>query len=222
MEITYLGHSAFLIEDAGIKALIDPFLSGNQKNINDFSDINYIFVTHGHGDHIGDTIGIAQRDNAKVICNFDLGQYFASKGLNVHLMHIGGKAKFPFGTVKMTNALHGSGISTQNGLLYGGNPGGFLININGKKLYHAGDTGLTLDMKLLEDEKVDVACLPIGGNFTMDAEDAAKAVEFIKPEIVIPMHYNTFKPIETDPMEFKRLVKNAEVKILGYKESIEI
>jgi L-ascorbate metabolism protein UlaG (beta-lactamase superfamily) len=129
-------------------------------------------------------------------------------------MHIGGRTKFDFGTVKMTPALHGSGIETIGGLIYGGNPCGFVIEVNGKKIYHAGDTGLTMDMQLLEVEHIDVALLPIGGNFTMDIEDALRAVDFIKPKKVIPMHYGTFPIIEANPVAFKDRVKNVEVILL--------
>jgi L-ascorbate metabolism protein UlaG (beta-lactamase superfamily) len=136
-------------------------------------------------------------------------------------MHIGGRTKFDFGTVKMTNALHGSGISENGNMIYGGNPGGFIIEVNGKKIYHAGDTGLTYDMKLLEDEKIDVAFLPIGGNYTMDIEDALKAVDFIKPKTVVPMHYNTFGIINADPEIFKSKA-SSNVIILNVNESMNV
>lgn len=122
----------------------------------------------------------------------------------------------------MTNALHGSGIMDGDAVIYGGNPGGFLIEVGSQKVYHAGDTGLTMDMKLLEDEKIDIAMLPIGGNFTMDAEDAAKAAGFIKPRIVIPMHYDTFEVIKTDPIEFENLVEDSVVIVMDPHEAIEL
>ncbi len=227
MKITYLGHSAFIIEGNNFKALIDPFVSGNpncpvQKD--DLTDITHIFVTHGHGDHLGNTIEIAKRCNSKVICNFELGHYISSQDQNIsiHTMHIGGRTKMDIGTVKMTQALHGSGVFHNGMYICGGNPCGFVVEAEGKKIYHAGDTGLTIDMKLLSDEEIDVAMLPIGGNFTMDIYDAVKAVEFIQPKIVIPMHYNTFNVISANPQEFREKVTNADVKVLEYGGCIEL
>lgn len=225
MRLTYYGHSSILIEGKQTKILIDPFLSGNPAckiDPDSLKGITHIFVTHGHGDHIGDTVKIAKNNNAIVICNHELGFYFAEKGVKTHTMHIGGAFKMDFGRVKMTNALHGSGVQTKDGLIEGGNPCGFVIDVDGKRIYHAGDTGLTMDMKLLENENIDIALLPIGGNFTMDIDDAVRAVEFIKPKIVIPIHYNTFKLIEANPQEFKTKVKNSEVRILDYNEFIEM
>lgn len=225
MKIKYLGHSAFMIEGGGIRALIDPFISKNPKsniNVDELKDITHIFVTHGHGDHLGDTINIAQRNKSVVICNFEIGQYLNDKGLSVYTMHIGGRTRFEFGKVKMTPALHGSGIYNGEYFICGGNPCGFLIELNGKKVYHAGDTGLTMDMKLLEDENIDIALLPIGGNFTMDIDDAVKAVDFIKSKVVVPMHYNTFPVIKANPEEFRDNVKNSIVKIMSVGEIINI
>jgi len=214
-----------MVEAKEIKALIDPFISENpnsRMDVDELKNITHIFVTHGHGDHLGDTISIAKSNNSKVICNFEIGQYLSDKGLSVHTMHIGGRTKFEFGTVKMTPALHGSGIYDEGHFICGGNPCGFLIELDGKKVYHAGDTGLTMDMKLLADENIDVALIPIGGNYTMDIYDATKAVDFIKPKLVVPMHYNTFPVINSDPEDFREKVKNAEVKVLLVGESIEI
>lgn len=221
MKIQFLGHSCFYMEEGNFKALIDPFLTNNPKcsaTPSDFNDLTHIFVTHGHGDHLGDTIEIAKRTNATVITNYEISLYLGKEGITAHPMHIGGRTKFDFGTVKMTPALHGSGIETENGLVYGGNPCGFVIEANGKKVYHAGDTGLTMDMQLLEVEQIDIALLPIGGNFTMDMEDAARAVGFIKPKKVVPMHYDTFPVIEADPNIFKEKVQNTEVLILNPNE----
>jgi len=225
VKLTYLGHSAVMIEEGQFKGIIDPFITGNplaQISADDLSGITHIFVTHGHGDHIGDTVDIAKKTGALIIANHEISAYLDKFKLRTHAMHIGGRTKFDFGRVKMTNALHGSGISENGNMIYGGNPCGFVIEINGKKIYHAGDTGLTLDMKLLENENIDVAFLPIGGNFTMDLDDAVTAADFIKAKNVVPIHYNTFDLIKADPDEYKNKVKTSETVILNINESINI
>lgn len=206
MKITYYGHSVFLIEDKNFKAIIDPFITGNPLancSIDEINGLTHIFVTHSHSDHLGDCVELAKKNNALVITNFEISNYLKEKDVKTHGMHIGGRYKFYFGTVKLTVALHG------------GNPCGFIIEVYGKKIYHAGDTGLTYDMKLLEDENIEVALLPIGGNYTMDIDDAIKAVKFIKPKLVIPMHYNTFELIKSDPNKFKSLNTTCETIILN-------
>lgn len=219
MKIQFLGHSAFYVEGEGVKALIDPFLEeGAQQDFN-VDELNYIFLTHGHGDHLGSTVELAKKSGATVVANHEICIYLSTFGVDCHPMHIGGRTTFPFGKVKMTPALHGSGIETDEGVINGGNPGGFVIEIAGKKLYHAGDTGLTYDMKLLEIEEIDVALLPIGGNFTMDVEDALRAVGFIKPKVAIPMHYNTFPVIEASPAAFTQGIEKALGKVLAPGES---
>lgn len=224
MKVQFLGHACFYVEEKNFKALIDPFLSGNPNASappTHFKDLTHIFVTHGHGDHLGDTISIANSTNATVITNYEIANYLGGKNVACHPMHIGGRTKFDFGVVKMTPALHGSGIETVSGLVYGGNPCGFVIEVNGHKIYHAGDTGLTMDMQLLAKENIDVALLPIGGNFTMDMEDAVRAVDFIKPKKVIPMHYGTFPIIDVSPDTFKEKVFGADVIILKPNEEFE-
>lgn len=225
MKVWYLSHSVVLLESKGMKGIIDPFITGNPNcpvNLEDLDNITHIFVTHGHGDHLGDTVELAKKWGSKIICNFEIGNYLEKYQLDIHTMHIGGRVQLDFGIVKMTPALHGSGIQNGTEIINGGNPCGFVIQVRDKKIYHAGDTGLTMDMKLLEDEKIDLAFLPIGGNYTMDIEDAVKAVEFIKPKTVVPMHYDTFPVIEADPYIFKSNVKDIDVKVLSYGESIEL
>ncbi len=227
-KLWYLGHSAFYVEGNGLKALIDPFLTGNPWNVampDDFRDINYIFVTHGHGDHLGDSIEIAKRTGATIVSVYEVGLYCSSKGAKTHNMHVGGTFSFPFGRVKLTPAAHGSSAVENDSIIYLGNPCGFIIEVDGKSIYHAGDTGLIADMELLgRYEKVDVALLPIGGNFTMDPKDASIAAEMIKPSLSIPMHYKTWPIIDKDPEEFRALAeeRGVKVKILKPGDTLEI
>lgn len=219
MKIIYLSHSAFIVEQGTFKAIIDPYITDNplaKVTKSDLEGLTHIFVTHGHGDHLGDTVELAKKNNALVIANAEICSYLSTKNVRCHSMHIGGRFKFDFGTVKLTVAHHGSGINDNGQMIYGGNPCGFIIELDGKKLYHAGDTGLTTDMVLLERENIDVALLPIGGNYTMDIDDAVIATEFIKPKMVIPMHYDTFEVIKANPLEFKEKNKTCKTIILGY------
>ena len=224
LKVTFLGHSSFQLDDGVHKVLIDPFLSGNPAVEIDPEDIDakFIVLTHAHGDHIGDGIEIAKRNNGLVIAVNELANYAAEKGANAHNMHIGGGHNFDFGRVKFTIAHHGS--STDDGR-YMGQPAGVVITIAGKKVYHTGDTGLFLDMKLIgERDRIDLMMAPIGDNFTMGINDAVKAVEFVNPKLAVPMHYDTFPVIKADPHEFKRKVesigKTARVMKIG--ESIEV
>ncbi|MCD6163304.1 MAG: metal-dependent hydrolase [candidate division Zixibacteria bacterium] len=216
LKLTFIGHSCFLLDDGKYKVVIDPFITGNPmaKISADDLKVDFILVTHGHGDHFGDAINLAKKNNAAVISNFELASYCESKGVkNTAGLHIGGGAEFPFGSVKLTIAHHGSTLGADMG--YGGNPVGFIIRMAGKVVYHAGDTGLFLDMKLIgEMDKIDMALLPIGGYFTMDANDAAKAVEFLNPKKAIPMHYNTFPPVKADPNVFADKIKQYGVECI--------
>jgi L-ascorbate metabolism protein UlaG (beta-lactamase superfamily) len=203
--LQFLGHSAFYLEGERIRALIDPFLSGNplaSEGPEARVKLDTIFVTHAHGDHLGDAPAIAKRTGAVIVATNELASYLAGKGLKTIGMHIGGRAKFPFGTVKLTPAFHGSSVSENGHVVCADVPCGFLIEIEGKKIYHAGDTGLTVEMTLLEAEGVDIALLPIGGHYVMDMDDAARAVGFIMPRKTVPMHYGTFPQIEADPAKF--------------------
>lgn len=223
MKITWQGHSCFIVEAEGQSIIIDPFLNGNPTARIKPSQVkvNAVLVTHGHGDHLGDAVEISKQNNAPVIGTFELVNYCTSKGATGHPMHIGGSFRFPFGRVKLTIAHHGSSADT--GPL--GNPCGFVVSMGGKTLYHAGDTGLFSDMALIGDtNNLDVAMLPIGDNFTMGIEDAVLAVGFLKPKMVIPMHYNTFDMIRQDPEVFKNNLpkKDVRVEVMKPGESIEV
>jgi L-ascorbate metabolism protein UlaG (beta-lactamase superfamily) len=225
MRLRYFSHSAFQITtDSGKVILIDPFLDGNPTSPVKSDDVkaDYIILTHAHGDHLGDTIKIAKEHKATVIAVNELADYCASNGVDAHNMHIGGGYNFDFGRVKFTIAHHGS-LSPDNH--FGGEPAGVLIMVDGKIIYHAGDTGLFYDMKLIgEMNKINYALLPIGDNFTMGVDDAVKATEFLQAEVSIPMHYNTFSVIEASPNEFKAKVESLGRKstVLEYGEEIEL
>jgi len=223
MKLKYFSHSSFQITTgAGIKILIDPFLDGNPTSPVKADDVeaDYIVLTHAHSDHIGDAFSIAKRCGSTFICVNELAEYCKSKGFNAHNMHIGGSYNFEFGRIKFTIAHHGS-MTPDN--TYAGEPAGVLITIEGKTIYHTGDTGLFYDMKLIgELNQIDYMLLPIGDNFTMGISDALKAVEFVKPKTAIPMHYNTFPVIEADPVEFKEKAEamNNDSKVMEYGEEI--
>jgi L-ascorbate metabolism protein UlaG (beta-lactamase superfamily) len=206
--IRWLGHSAFHIQTPESSLLIDPFFTGNPKAPDNAKDIraDFILVSHGHGDHVGDALEIAKRDNATIITNYEIAGWFEAKGVKAHGMQHGGGFQFPFGRCKLTLAFHGSALPDGAN---GGNPAGFLITFNnGKTFYDAADTGLFGDMRLIGDHKVDVAALPIGDNYTMGPDDALKAVEFLRPGRVIPIHYNTFPIIEQDTHKWAHDVRS--------------
>ncbi|MFP4458317.1 MAG: metal-dependent hydrolase [Candidatus Zixiibacteriota bacterium] len=226
VKINFIGHSAFQIESEGTKILIDPFITDNphtEKTADDF-DADYIIVTHGHGDHLGNSIEIAKRCEATIIAPFEVAMYVQGKGATAHPMHIGGGFNFDFGRVNLTKALHGSGISDNDTMISGGNPAGVILEIGGKQIYHAGDTGLFGDMKLIGDRfDLDIALLPIGDNFTMGIDDAVYALKMLKVPKVVPIHYGTFPVIDTDPKEFAEKAKDiAEVIIMNSGDEIEL
>jgi len=206
------------------RLVVDPFLTDNpQAPVKaDDLDVNYVLITHGHGDHVGDGIAIAKRTGATVIANFELANMCAQQGCEIHPMHIGGRFDFPFGSVKLTIAHHGGGAG-EDASRYTGPPVGFLITIGGKTIYHPGDTGLFLDMKLIgELNDIDLAFLPIGDNFTMGVDDAVRAVEFLHPKKVVPFHYGTWPVIGSKPEDFAAKVTGSEVVILKPGDSLEL
>lgn len=226
MKLTYYGHSVFSLEHGEKRLIIDPFFTGNELAPIKAKDVkvDYVLLSHAHPDHLGDGVEIAKNNSAVVIAPFETAVMCQSKGCSAHPMHIGGAHDFDFGRVKLTIAHHGSGYPENGDVKYGGNPCGFLVTMGGKTVYHAGDTGLFYDMKLIgEMNRIDVALLPIGDNFTMGIEDALKAVEFLDPELAIPMHYNTFPVIQADPAEFVKMVeeKGKKANALGFGESLE-
>ena len=225
MKITYLGHAGFLIEDSKAIA-IDPFLTGNPLAKHKSKDViaDLILVSHGHGDHIGDTIAIAKQSDGTVVSVNELTIFCSNKGAKSHGMHIGGSHTFEGVKIKLTPAWHGSGYGGECPLEYLGTPCGFVFNLDGKTIYHAGDTGLFGDMELIgRMNKIDLAMIPIGDNFTMGPEDALEAVKMLKPGHVIPMHYNTWPLIKQDPLNFKSEVESktgSKVLVMAPGESL--
>jgi L-ascorbate metabolism protein UlaG (beta-lactamase superfamily) len=223
--LTWYSHACFLIDTGDEKLLTDPFLTGNPLApvTADSVVADYILVSHGHGDHVGDTVAIAQRTGATVIANFEIQNWLAGQGVdNGHPQHIGGGFDYPWGRVKLTMAQHGSALPDGS---YGGNPCGFLFYIQGKKIYHACDTGLFYDMKLIGEEGIDLAILPIGDNFTMGPVDALRAVKLIEPARVVPIHYNTFDIIKQDPDDWAEKVRGetkAAVTVMKPGDTIEL
>ena len=225
IKLTWYGHACFLIETNRARLLTDPFLSGNPLAPvrADKVAADYILVSHGHGDHVGDAVAIAKRTGATVISNFEIQNWFVGEGVeNVHPQHIGGGHDYPWGRVKLTIAHHGSCLPDGT---YGGNPAGFLFYIEGKKIYHACDTGLFYDMKLIGEEGIDLAILPIGDNFTMGPDDALRAAKLIEPKQAIPIHYNTFDVIKQDPHAWARRVESetaTEVVVMKPGDTLEL
>ena len=216
MSITYLGHSAFEIKIGDKKILIDPFLV-KMPNY-DCSDVTDIFVTHGHGDHLCSAIEISKKTVATITAVFELANYCATKGAQVNGINLGAWLDFGWGKVIAVPAFHSS--STPEGI-YAGCPCGYVFDINGKVIYHAGDTCLNAEMKIIgEVYKPDIAMLPIGGYYTMDTEQAVLASEWLNSANIIPMHYNTFEAIKVDIQEFKRQIveKNKKLIVLNIGE----
>jgi L-ascorbate metabolism protein UlaG (beta-lactamase superfamily) len=196
--VTFLGHGTFLVETNGIRVLIDPFLTENPSASMTAEEVpaDVIILSHGHGDHVGDAINVANRTGALVIANHEIVEWLTGQGVTTtHAQHIGGQHVFAWGTVKLTIAHHGSMLPDGSD---GGNPCGILLKLTDGTIYHAADTGLFYDMKLIGEDGIDLAILPIGDNFTMGPDDALKAVKLIEPRQVIPDHYDTWPLIAQD------------------------
>jgi L-ascorbate metabolism protein UlaG (beta-lactamase superfamily) len=207
---TFLGHSCFEIQDGGRSILIDPFLTGNPKAATSADAVRptAILVTHAHNDHLGDAIRISKRTGALIVSNYEIASFCELKGAKSHGMHLGGSRQFDWGWVKLTLAFHGSTYVDDSGFVTLGNPAGVLLRVGGKTLYHAGDTALFGDMALIGRlNKIDLALLPIGDNYTMGPDDALEAVKMLQPAAVVPMHYNTFDLIAQDARRFAERVQ---------------
>lgn len=227
MKITYLGHATLHIESEGVHFIVDPFISANKlANHIDVDSIkaDYILLTHGHQDHLLDVEAIVKNNsNALLISNYEVIQWFGAKNIAGHPLNHGGKATFDFGTVKYVNAIHSSVLPDGS---YGGNPGGFVISMHEKCIYIAGDTALTLDMKLIPDTcpPLDLAILPVGDNFTMGYEDAAIAADFVQCNVILGYHFDTFPPIQLDKDAAKGHFKSKgkELHLLEIGASLEV
>lgn len=211
LTVRWLGHAAFSISDGAHTVLLDPYLTGNPKAAATADEVaaDAIIISHGHDDHLGDAVAISQRTGAIVVATFELAMYCQRKGAaNVHPMNAGGAYTFPWGRVKLVQAIHSSGA--EGGTVYTGNATGILLTLSGKTVYHSGDTALFSDMDLIGSyNDIDVALLAIGDNYTMGVQDAGIAARMLHAGHVIPMHFDTFDDIQVDAEEFKRDVEAA-------------
>ncbi|MFF2531705.1 metal-dependent hydrolase [Brevibacillus sp. NPDC058079] len=207
LDIRFHGHSSVQVTSEGHSIMIDPFISGSPVAATKLEDISvqYILLTHGHQDHILDAVELAKKNDATIVATHELATYLSWQGVKTISMNLGGSVQLPFGKVKMTQAFHSSGVvlDDEKQIVYMGMPGGFVIELGGKTIYHAGDTGLFGDMKLIgERHNIDLAFLPIGDVFTMGPEDALVAAEWVQADFVVPIHYDTFPPIKQDGETF--------------------
>lgn len=224
-KITWLGHGTFSIETDGKTVIIDPFFTGNPAATTtaDAVSPDALIISHGHGDHVGDAVEIAKRTGCLVVANFEITEWLTKQGVeNVHPQHIGGSHQHDFGIVKLTIAHHGSSLPDGSN---GGNPCGILLKTDDGTIYHACDTGLFYDMKLIGEEGIDIAILPIGDNFTMGPEDALRAVKLIEPKRVIPDHFGTWPLIDQDVAawaESVRMETSTEPVVLEAGQSLDL
>lgn len=226
MKITYLGHNTLWIETAEHKIMVDPFISGNELaskiNVTDYFP-DYILLTHAHQDHVLDVDTLATLGSSKIISNFEIVSYYEKKGFQGHGMNTGGSFNFPFGKLSCVVAHHSSQFADGT---YGGNPNGYILNADGKSVYIAGDTALTLDMKLIPElfGNIDLAILPVGDNFTMGPQAAAKAADFVNCDRVLGTHYDTFPPIKINHDAAKKIFSDAgkELLLLDIGKRIEL
>lgn len=216
-KVTYYGHAALGLQIGDHQLLVDPYFTDEKArpDTTGASCPSFILITHGHGDHVGDSEAIAKRCDATCISNYEIANWLSAKGVKTSGQQIGGGFKYPFGYLKMTHALHSSSLPDGT---YGGNPGGYLLTTpSGKKIYMAGDTGLFYDMVLIGEEGIDLAVLPVGDYYTMGPDDALRAIKLLDPKVVIPIHFNTFEVISQDVNAWKERVEaetSAKVKIL--------
>ncbi|MGH7945432.1 MAG: metal-dependent hydrolase [Opitutaceae bacterium] len=226
MRLTYFGHSCFLVETAKSRLILDPYLNENPVAPIKSTDVtcDYVLLTHGHDDHSGDALEIAKRCDATIVANFEIAEYFTARGAKTHGMNPGGGFNFPFGRVTLTIAHHTSSLEAGLHPIYLGTACGIAIQADGKTLYDAGDTALFLDMQLIGRVGLDVALLPIGDNFTMGSEDALTALDFLKPKLAVPIHYNTWPIIAQDAGAFAtRAGKSGHaVRVLRPGEVLEV
>ncbi|HJW91768.1 MAG TPA: metal-dependent hydrolase [Anaerolineales bacterium] len=225
IRFTWYGHATYLLEVDGLKIVIDPYFTDNPAASTSLDQVeaDFIWVSHGHSDHIGDTVALARRTGVTVVSNHEICAWLQKQDVSTHGQHVGGGHKHPFGYLKFTPALHGSGLPDGTD---GGNPVGFLLFANdGKKIYLSGDTGLFSDMRLIGEHGLDLAVIPIGDNYTMGPDDALRAVKFLQPKHVIPVHYNTWELIAQDAEAWARRVAAetaAEVHVLRPGESFSL
>ena len=226
MTITFYGHACFLIETGSHRLLIDPYLTGNDAAAVRAADVrcDHVLLTHGHEDHTADALSIARANDALLIANYELAEYFGAQGVRVHGMNPGGAFTFPFGRLKLTLAHHTSSLNAGLAPLYMGTACGLLLEADGRRIYHAGDTALFLDMQLIGRGGLDAALLPIGDNYTMGPEDALDALDLLKPRVAVPMHYNTWPVIAQDAARFAQAAgaRGHRVVVLAPGQSLSV